>query len=185
MVAIQGNDPKAIRIDELDSSDVSDTLDDMKVRVAYKHLRYPYLYAGDDTRSPARMGRKQRRTSSSSIRLVGFDMKVTSTIAIASNRSRLMKLRTPSMRCWPVKTSRSRIRGSSVALPNGRRNRCRKKQQTASSTPQPVHLEQVDAAGLTKSRADPEAKSLSSASGQPGVDRVSRIFRPSGHIPHV
>ena len=29
IVAIQGNDPKAIRIDELDSSDVSDTLDDM------------------------------------------------------------------------------------------------------------------------------------------------------------
>ncbi len=47
VVAIQGNDPKAIRIDELDSSDVSDTLADMKIRVAYKHLQYPYLYAGD------------------------------------------------------------------------------------------------------------------------------------------
>jgi peroxiredoxin len=47
VVAIQGNDPKAIRIDELDSSDVSDTLDDMKIRVQYKHLHYPYMYAGD------------------------------------------------------------------------------------------------------------------------------------------
>jgi peroxiredoxin len=47
VVAIQGNDPKAIRIDELDSSDVSDTLADMKIRVAYKHLDYAYLYAGD------------------------------------------------------------------------------------------------------------------------------------------
>lgn len=47
VVAIQGNDPKAIRIDELDSSDVSDTLDDMKIRVQYKHLHYPYLYGGD------------------------------------------------------------------------------------------------------------------------------------------
>jgi peroxiredoxin len=47
VVAIQGNDPKAITIDELDSSDVSDTLEDMKVRVQYKHLRYPYLYAGE------------------------------------------------------------------------------------------------------------------------------------------
>jgi peroxiredoxin len=47
VVAIQGNDPKAIRIDELDSSDVSDTLEDMKIRVQYKHLHYPYLYAGD------------------------------------------------------------------------------------------------------------------------------------------
>jgi peroxiredoxin len=47
VVAIQGNDPKAIMISELDSSDVSDTLDDMKIRVKYKHLRYPYLYDGE------------------------------------------------------------------------------------------------------------------------------------------
>ena len=47
LVAIQPNDPKALRIDELDSSDVSDTLDEMKIRVRYKHLTYTYLYDGD------------------------------------------------------------------------------------------------------------------------------------------
>jgi peroxiredoxin len=47
VVAIQPNDPKAIRIDELDSSDMSDTLPEMKMRVQYKHLTYPYLYDGD------------------------------------------------------------------------------------------------------------------------------------------
>jgi thiol-disulfide isomerase/thioredoxin len=47
VVAIQPNDPKAIRIDELDSSDVSDSLPEMKIRVEYKHLTYPYLYDGD------------------------------------------------------------------------------------------------------------------------------------------
>jgi peroxiredoxin len=47
VVAIQPNDPKAIRIDELDSSDISDTLDEMKIRVEYKHLRYTYLYDGE------------------------------------------------------------------------------------------------------------------------------------------
>lgn len=47
VVAIQGNDPKALTIDELDSSDLSDTLDEMKIRVQYKHLHYPYLYDGD------------------------------------------------------------------------------------------------------------------------------------------
>lgn len=47
VVAIQGNDPKAIRIDELDSSDLSDTLAEMKIRVASRHLNYPYLYDGD------------------------------------------------------------------------------------------------------------------------------------------
>jgi peroxiredoxin len=47
VVAIQPNDPKAIRIDELDSSDISDSLDEMKIRVDYKNLRYPYLYDGE------------------------------------------------------------------------------------------------------------------------------------------
>lgn len=47
VVAIQPNDPKAIRIDELDSSDVSDSFDEMKTRVEYKNLHYPYLYDGE------------------------------------------------------------------------------------------------------------------------------------------
>jgi peroxiredoxin len=47
VVAIQPNDPQAIRIDELDSSDVGDSLPEMKIRVQYKHLTYPYLYDGD------------------------------------------------------------------------------------------------------------------------------------------
>ena len=47
VVAIQPNDPKAIRIDELDSSDVSDSLAEMKIRAQYKHLSYPYLYDGE------------------------------------------------------------------------------------------------------------------------------------------
>jgi peroxiredoxin len=46
VVAIQPNDPEAIRIDELDSSDISDSLPEMKIRVQYKHLTYPYLYDG-------------------------------------------------------------------------------------------------------------------------------------------
>lgn len=47
VVAIQPNDPAAIRIDELDSSDVSDSLEEMKIRAEYKHLTYPYLYDGE------------------------------------------------------------------------------------------------------------------------------------------
>lgn len=46
LVAIQPNDPKAIRIDELDSADMSDSLAEMKIRAAYRHFNYPYLYDG-------------------------------------------------------------------------------------------------------------------------------------------
>jgi thiol-disulfide isomerase/thioredoxin len=47
VVAIQPNDPHAIRIDELDSSDISDSLEEMKIPVEYKHLQYAYLYDGE------------------------------------------------------------------------------------------------------------------------------------------
>jgi len=47
VVAIEPNDPKAITIDELDSSDISDSLEEMRIRAQYKHLTYPYLYDGE------------------------------------------------------------------------------------------------------------------------------------------
>jgi hypothetical protein len=47
VVAIEPNDPKAITIDELDSSDISDSLEEMKIRAEYKHLSDPYLCDGE------------------------------------------------------------------------------------------------------------------------------------------
>jgi peroxiredoxin len=47
VVAIQPNDPHAIRVDELDSSDISDTLPEMQIRAQFHHLNYPYLYDGE------------------------------------------------------------------------------------------------------------------------------------------
>jgi thiol-disulfide isomerase/thioredoxin len=46
-VAIEPNDPQAIRLSELGYTDVSDSLDDMKIRAAYRHFSFPYLYDGE------------------------------------------------------------------------------------------------------------------------------------------
>ena len=46
-VAIQPNDPSAILLSELGYTDVSDSLDEMKVRAAYRHFDFPYLYDGE------------------------------------------------------------------------------------------------------------------------------------------
>ena len=46
VVAIQPNDPNALRIDEMEMSDMSDTLEEMKIRAEYRHFNYPYLYDG-------------------------------------------------------------------------------------------------------------------------------------------
>jgi thiol-disulfide isomerase/thioredoxin len=52
-VAIQPNDPKAILLSELGYTDVSDSLEEMKVRAAYRNFNFPYLYDGE-TQATAR-----------------------------------------------------------------------------------------------------------------------------------
>jgi peroxiredoxin len=47
VVAISSNDPKAIRLDELGYTDLSDTFEEMKLRAKDKEYNFPYLYDGD------------------------------------------------------------------------------------------------------------------------------------------
>src|SRR5271169_2991926 len=46
-VAINPNDPKAITLSELGYTDVSDSLEEMKVRAEYRNFNFPYLYDGE------------------------------------------------------------------------------------------------------------------------------------------
>jgi peroxiredoxin len=46
VVAIMPNDPKAIRLDELGYTDLSDSFAEMKIRARQKHFNFPYLYDG-------------------------------------------------------------------------------------------------------------------------------------------
>lgn len=47
LVAIQPNSPNAVRLDEMAYTDVGDSFEDMKVRAAYRHFNFPYLYDGE------------------------------------------------------------------------------------------------------------------------------------------
>jgi thiol-disulfide isomerase/thioredoxin len=47
LVAINPNNPKALRLDELSHTDVGESLDDMKTRAAHRHIEYPYLSDGE------------------------------------------------------------------------------------------------------------------------------------------
>lgn len=47
LVAINPNDPKALRLDELAWSDMSDSFAEMKIRAIEQHYNFPYLYDGD------------------------------------------------------------------------------------------------------------------------------------------
>ncbi|HEV8131399.1 MAG TPA: redoxin domain-containing protein [Acidobacteriota bacterium] len=49
-VAIEPNDPEAVRLDELGYTDLSDSLEEMKIRARYRQFNFPYLYDGDTQR---------------------------------------------------------------------------------------------------------------------------------------
>jgi peroxiredoxin len=48
VVAISPNDPQALRLDELGYTDVSDSLEEMKIRAKDMAFNFPYLYDGED-----------------------------------------------------------------------------------------------------------------------------------------
>ncbi|MHC4509104.1 MAG: redoxin domain-containing protein [Planctomycetota bacterium] len=50
LVAISPNDPRAVRLDELGYSDMSDSFEEMKIRARDMEYNFPYLYDGDDQR---------------------------------------------------------------------------------------------------------------------------------------
>jgi peroxiredoxin len=47
LVAIEPNNPNAVRLDELGYTDVSDSLPEMKIRAQYRQFNFPYLYDGE------------------------------------------------------------------------------------------------------------------------------------------
>jgi peroxiredoxin len=47
VVAINPNDPKAVRLDELGYTDLSDSLDEMKIRAKARQFPFPYLCDGE------------------------------------------------------------------------------------------------------------------------------------------
>jgi len=56
LVAISPNDPLAIRLDELSWTDLSDSLDEMKIRAKDKNYQFPYLYDGETQKASEAFG---------------------------------------------------------------------------------------------------------------------------------
>jgi len=55
-VAIEPNNPDAIRLDELGYTDVSDSFPEMKTRAQYRHFNFPYLYDGETQKTARAYG---------------------------------------------------------------------------------------------------------------------------------
>ena len=155
IVAIQGNDPKAIRIDELDSSDVSDTLDDMKIRVAYKHLHYPYLYSGDTPAVTAAYGPQATPhvfifDKSRRLRYQGhFDNSYRIEKGKAHDAQDAIEALLAGKE---IAVTHTGVFGCSTKWPE---KAAQREETDKKIDATPVHVEKVDAAGLKKLRANP------------------------------
>jgi peroxiredoxin len=58
LVAISPNDPKAVRLDELGYSDLSDSFEEMKIRAKDMKYNFPYLYDGENQKVSLAYGPK-------------------------------------------------------------------------------------------------------------------------------
>ena len=47
LIAIQPNNPEAVRLDEMGYTDLGDSFEEMKVRAEFRHFNFPYLYDGE------------------------------------------------------------------------------------------------------------------------------------------
>ncbi len=55
-VAINPNNPKTVRLDELGYTDVTDSLPEMKLRARFRGITWPYLYDGDTQATSIKFG---------------------------------------------------------------------------------------------------------------------------------
>ncbi len=56
VVAIQPNDPKSVRLDEMGYTDLSDSFEEMKIRAAQSHFNFAYLYDGETQATSRKYG---------------------------------------------------------------------------------------------------------------------------------
>ena len=56
LIAIEPNNPNAVRLDELGYTDVGDSLEDMKNRAEYRHFNFAYLYDGETQKTATAYG---------------------------------------------------------------------------------------------------------------------------------
>jgi peroxiredoxin len=154
VVAIEGNDPQATTIDELDSSDIGDTLAEMKIRAQYKHLHYPYLYDGDSQTVTRAYGPQ----ATPHVFIFGKDRKLRYEGRF-DNSYRIEKVATHDaqnaidalLANRPVTVTHTNVFGCSTKWQEKRALRVAYEQKLAAT---PVSVELVDAQGLKKLRAN-------------------------------
>jgi peroxiredoxin len=160
VVAIQPNDPKSVRLDEMGYTDLSDSFAEMKIRAEYGHFNFPYLYDGD-TQSTAR---KYGPTATPHVFVFDHDRKLRYQGRVDSSaREALAKMHDARtaidalLAQKPVPVERTPTFGCSIKWASKEEGRAA---ELASIEREPVSVEMVDAQGLKSLRKSAAGKLL-------------------------
>jgi peroxiredoxin len=149
LVAISPNDPNAVRLDELGYTDLSDSLEEMKLRAKQRKFAFPYLYDGDTQKTALAYGvlatpqvfifDRQRR-----LRYVGrIDDSDVKEVKSHDARNAIDAL----LADKPVPVERTRVFGCSTKWADKRENA---KKSLEKWDREPIALESVDEAGVAR-----------------------------------
>jgi peroxiredoxin len=149
LVAISPNDPKAVRLDELGYTDLSDSFEEMKIRAKDQKFAFPYLYDGDKQETAKAYGvlatpqvylfDQQRK-----LRYVGrIDDSDVKTVTSHDTRNALDAL----LAGKPVPVETTRVFGCSTKWADKQADAAKSLEKWDM---EPVKLEPLDEAGLTK-----------------------------------
>jgi peroxiredoxin len=149
VVAINPNDPLAVRLDELGYSDLGDSLEDMKTRAKDKKFPFSYLYDGETQRTAKSYGVLATPhvfifDEDRKLRYVGrFDDAEVKTVKSHDARNAVDAL----LAGRPVPVARTRVFGCSTKWADKREDA---KRALAKWDAEPVKLEKLNEAGVSK-----------------------------------
>jgi thiol-disulfide isomerase/thioredoxin len=149
VVAISPNDPKAVRLDELGYTDLSDSFAEMKLRAKVRKFPFPYLYDGDTQMTALAYGVLATPhvfifDQARKLRYVGrIDDAEVKTVKSHDARNAIDAL----LADKPVPVEKTRVFGCSTKWAEKQEDA---KRALAKWDAEPVTLEPLDEAGLTK-----------------------------------
>ncbi|HVP46955.1 MAG TPA: redoxin domain-containing protein [Bryobacteraceae bacterium] len=158
LAAIQPNDPKSVRLDEMGYTDLSDSFDEMKIRAKHSQFNFPYLYDGE-TQATAR---KYGPTATPHAFIFDRDRKLRYEGRIdSSSREPLAKIHDARnaldvlLAGKPVAAAKTPTFGCSIKWASKEEGRAA---ELAAIEREPVKVEMVDAEGLKALRKNASGK---------------------------
>jgi thiol-disulfide isomerase/thioredoxin len=149
LVAISPNDPRAVRLDELGYTDLSDSFEDMKLRAKEKKFAFPYLYDGDTQKTALAYGALATPhvfifDSERRLRYTGrIDDSEVKEVKSHDTRNAIDAL----LAGQPIRVERTRVFGCSIKWADKREDAKKSLQKWDG---EPVALESLDEAGVAR-----------------------------------